>query len=178
MRGARSIVLGYHGCLKAWGDLLLAGADFRPSKEDFDWLGPGVYFWENDARRALEWAEEKVARRGSGEPMVVGAVIALGRCLDLTTREDLELLAAAYESFSDAQAKAGLPMPENRDLKGDPHSDRKLRFLDCAVVRHLERNILDEADEIRAKGGIPLVEPIQTVRGLFVEGGAPRCRTM
>ena len=166
-----STVLGYHGCSGDTARKLLAGAAFEPSEKDFDWLGPGAYFWENDPRRALEWATDKARRGACDDPMVVGAVIALGRCLDLTTRDDLELLGLAHESLKEARELAGLEMPENADLRGDPHGDRKLRYLDCAVIRHLERNIADEAAEVRAKGGTPAIEPIQTVRGLFIEGG-------
>ena len=172
MRSAGRFVLGYHGCLREIGEAVLQGGSFEASDEAFDWLGPGIYFWENDARRALEWAHDKVAALGAGEPMVLGAVIELGRCLDLTTREDLELLSLAYESFRDARATSALPMPENRDARTDPHRNSKLRFLDCAILRHLERNIADEADEVRRRGGTPTVLPIQTVRGLFIEGAA------
>lgn len=171
MRSSGSFILGYHGCYRDVGEKLLTGDVFVASEEEYDWLGPGVYFWENDPRRALEWAKEKVKRSKRGEPMVVGAVIAPGRCLDLTTRDDLDLLQAAYESLKFANERAGADMPQNKDLAHDRFNDRKLRFLDCAVIRHLEKNIEDEAEEVRAKGEIPVVLPIQTVRGLFVEGG-------
>lgn len=171
MRSSGSFILGYHGCYRDVGEKLLAGGVFVASEEEYDWLGPGVYFWENDPRRALEWAIEKVKRAGNGEPMVVGAVIAPGRCLDLTTRDDLDLLQTAYESLKYANERAGADMPRNKDLAHDRFNDRKLRFLDCAVIRHLEKNIEDEAEEVRAKGETPVVLPIQTVRGLFVEGG-------
>jgi hypothetical protein len=171
MRSSGSFILGYHGCYRDVGEKLLAGDVFVASEEEYDWLGPGVYFWENDPRRALEWAKEKVKRAKRGEPMVVGAVIVPGRCLDLTTRDDLDLLQAAYESLKFVNERAGADMPRNKDLSHDRFNDRKLRFLDCAVIRHLEKNIEDEAEEVRAKGEIPVVLPIQTVRGLFVEGG-------
>lgn len=171
MRSSGSFILGYHGCYRDVGEKLLAGDVFVASEEEYDWLGPGVYFWENDPRRALEWAKEKVKRAKRGEPMVVGAVIVPGRCLDLTTRDDLDLLQAAYESLKFVNERAGADMPRNKDLAHDRFNDRKLRFLDCAVIRHLEKNIEDEAEEVRAKGEIPVVLPIQTVRGLFVEGG-------
>ncbi len=43
-RLSASFILGYHGCRKSVGEKLLAGADFEPSDNAYDWLGPGVYF--------------------------------------------------------------------------------------------------------------------------------------
>lgn len=45
------------------------------SERDFDWLGPGAYFWESDPRRAIEWAEWKKSRGDYDAPTVIGAVI-------------------------------------------------------------------------------------------------------
>ena len=162
-----SVLLGYHGCSRAVADRVLAGEAFEPSREDYDWLGPGAYFWENDPRRALEWAVEKGARGTCDEPTVVGAVIMPGRCLDLTTRDDLDLLADAYAAFCETQIASGLEMPQNQDLKHDTYRDRKLRYLDCAVIRHLEA-VAESPDE---NGSVPGLAPIDTVRGLFTEGG-------
>ena len=48
-------VLAYHGCDREVGERILAGEEqVRPSANDYDWLGPGAYFWENSARRALD----------------------------------------------------------------------------------------------------------------------------
>ena len=32
---------------------------FKISREDYDWRGHGMYFWENNKERALLWANEK-----------------------------------------------------------------------------------------------------------------------
>ena len=38
-------VMAYHGCDRAVGERILAGAEHvRPSGNDYDWLGPGAYF--------------------------------------------------------------------------------------------------------------------------------------
>jgi hypothetical protein len=57
-----------------------------------DWLGTGIYFWENSARRALDWAKfakehPKFTRTQVRHPFVVGAIIDLGNCLDLLEAE-------------------------------------------------------------------------------------------
>lgn len=166
-------VLGFHGCSQETADGVLRGAAFRESVEEFDWLGPGVYFWEGDARRALEWADEKVRQGSYPEAAVLGAVIDLGVCLDLTTRDDLNLLADAYESLAQARRISGLTsMPENKDSPRGGAGDKLLRFLDCAVITHLHENITGSNAERDAASGRAAIPPFDTVRGLFTEGEA------
>jgi hypothetical protein len=90
------------------------------SNKDFDWLGPGACFWESDPKRALEWARWKVSQGDYDNAFVIGAVIDLRNCLDLVSREDLELLRAAHESFVAVQRKAGLPVPVNKSARAAP----------------------------------------------------------
>lgn len=158
-RQATSFVLGYHGCDKAVGEKALGGQiRLLQSKRKYDWLGPGTYFWESDAKRAWEFAEWRVDRGDYDEAFVVGAVIDLRHCLDLTSREDLEILRAAHDSFIAVQKKSGLEIPANKNDGFDPNRDRRLRYLDCAVITHLH-SIVAEAD------------PYDTVRCMFTEGG-------
>lgn len=56
-------------------------------------------------------------------------------------------------------------IPENKNVPGDPFQNLLLRFLDCAVIRHLHKDI----DELASQN--PSVEKIDTVRALFEEGG-------
>ena len=54
MRSA-ALVLGYHGCDREVGERILGGGGhLQPSENDYDWLGSGIYFWEDNPRRALE----------------------------------------------------------------------------------------------------------------------------
>lgn len=166
-RLATSFVLGYHGCDRAIGKRAIDGdLDLIQSRRDFDWLGPGAYFWESDPHRALQWAKWKADQGRYSHPYVIGAVIDLGNCLDLTSQEDLALLTEAHKSFVQIRAKADLPLPENLNAPGDPNGDRVLRYLDCAVIRHLHEIMAGE--EARQQG----IEPFDTVRGMFTEGGA------
>jgi len=123
-----------------------------PSNSDYDWLGPGVYFWESNPHRAWEFAIEK-QKRGDGvrRPFVVGAVIDLGLCLDLITKDSLENLKDAHLSLL-ATIPAGSPLPVN-----GPESWR--RRLDCAGIRCFHQ-ILQATDS----------RTIDTVRGIFTEG--------
>lgn len=165
-RLATSFVLGYHGCDATTArKAVLDGDSILQSDRDYDWLGPGAYFWESDPVRAFEWAQWKVKIGHYKEPAVVGAVIDLRNCLDLVSRDDVELYRAAYRSFIKLQKKAGLEIPKNRNPKGVNNGDRALRFLDCAVFRHLHR-IMSTLSTHDAS-----IEPFDTVRGMFVEGG-------
>jgi hypothetical protein len=169
-RLAASFVLGYHGCDRNIGEQALAGnIALVRSEQDYDWLGPGSYFWEADPERALEWANWKTGRGAYAEPFVIGAVIDLGNCLDLIARENLDLLRWAHAAFVQAQTAAGLPMPENKDIKAGRPGDKLLRYLDCAVIKHLHSMI-----EAQPDGGYPevgeYVPAFDTVRGLFTEG--------
>ena len=164
---ATSFVLGYHGCDEVIGRKVLAGElSLSHSDRDYDWLGPGIYFWESDPKRALEWAEEKAGRGECEKPFILGAVIDLGNCLDLLVRENLDWLAIAYEKLKAYRAKSGQALPRNEDRKGATSADKLLRFLDCAVIRHLHTMI---AENDRARTGVELA-PFDTVRGMFTEG--------
>ena len=63
------IVVGYHGCEEEFArDLLLENVKipkWKPSRNSWDWLGHGIYFWEHTPARALRWARERYA--GSGK---------------------------------------------------------------------------------------------------------------
>ena len=50
-------VLGYHGCDRSiMNDVLTGKQDLRVSRNDYDWLGNGIYFWEDSYQRAFQWA--------------------------------------------------------------------------------------------------------------------------
>lgn len=156
-------VLGYHGCDREVGESLIAGkSEFRVSQNDHDWLGEGIYFWENNSERAMEWARFMAGhpkfKSRVREPFAVGAVIDLGHCLDLTEAASLSIVRVAYDILVNAFKKAGAELPENK--KGhDADDDLVQRNLDCAVVNYLHK--------IRKREGL---EPFTTVRGAFTEG--------
>ncbi|MDP2214930.1 hypothetical protein [Phenylobacterium sp.] len=165
-RLATSFVLGYHGCEKSVGMAALRREIvLKPSAKGFDWLGRGVYFWEGDPQRAWEWAMWKKGRGEYKEPFVIGTVIDLGNCLDLTARENIDLLPDAYEGVVAEMAKAGKKLPQNVNAPDDPFKDKLLRYLDYAVIEKVHASI-EEAAAARVTG----VEPFDTVRGLFQEG--------
>jgi hypothetical protein len=143
-------------------DKLVRGlASFIPSEKPYDWLGPGIYFWEADYQRAWEWAQAR-CRRAGGEPLVVGAAIDLGNCLDLLTRTDQELVRGAYDSLTAMYDTAEKPLPVNENSPHGGDRDRRLRTLDCAVISHLHQ--LAEDPKLGPS------TPFDTVRGMLTEG--------
>lgn len=160
-RLSTNFVLGYHGCDKGVADKLLNRSLFEPSRNDYDWLGEGVYFWEANPQRGLDFAIESAARRRKGpssdlftaesKPAVVGAVIELGHCLDLTTLGSIDMVESAFESLKNTFERAGKNLPKNG-------SELLLRRLDCAVINWLHSILALENTKL------------DSVRGVFIEG--------
>lgn len=148
-----SFILGYHGCDAAVAERLLNNQAFKPSQNDYDWLGEGIYFWEANPLRGLQFAQETSKRKGSSikNPTVVGAAIDLGYCLDLTTSRGLQQVKTAHQKFKQVSEEIGTEMPQNRP-------DRLRHDLDCAVVNYLHHL---EAEENRPA--------FDTVKGIFIE---------
>lgn len=73
-------VVAFHGTHRSTAEDLVAGVPFGPSENDDDWLGHGIYFWEYAPQQAWWWAER---RYGKQDAAVVGALVRLGRCIDL-----------------------------------------------------------------------------------------------
>jgi len=167
-RYATSFVLAYHGCDKALGiEAVERKTELLASQSEFDWLGPGAYFWESDPIRAMEWAQSKKKRWQCETPFVIGAAIDLGNCLDLMVRENIALLVPAYETLKAEAEATGGKLPINKDVKGAPGS-KTLRKLDCAVISQLHQLIDEQPEE--GLPGIGRLESYDTVRGLFPEG--------
>ena len=163
---ATSFVLAYHGCEKKVGEAILAGEHHVARSENvYDWLGHGAYFWENSVRRALSWAEflKKYPPEPSkkiSQPFVIGAIIDLGNCLDLTDAASLTIVRAGYDEFVRTMRQAGAPLPVNeaahaRDV------DLVKRKLDCAVLNFVHALRVQQKTE----------DSFDTVRGIFAEGG-------
>jgi hypothetical protein len=160
-RSAPNFLLGYHGCDYATAQAIISnGQQFLTSEKDYDWLGPGTYFWENDPLRALEWAQERTKAGKTKDAFVIGAIIDVGNCLDLTIRENLELLTNAYAMLAEEYKSSEKQMPENKDPISSAGDDKLLRYLDCAVIRYL--HLMHDDD--------PKLDPFDTVRGMFPEG--------
>lgn len=124
-----------------------------------------MYFWENNLARAQKWAKEKESRGEIRKAAVLGAVLSLDRCFDLIDSKFTELLSTYYGSLNANYQTLGLQLPQNRDIQKDVFKDKILRELDCTVIEYMHQEIR------KAREKDPEIQPFDSVRGLFTEGG-------
>ena len=158
------LVLGFHGCDATIRDRIICGEDtLKPSDNSYDWLGNGIYFWENDYNRALEFSHflkenpPHNKKQKINVPAVIGAVLDLGFCMDLLDSENLHILEEGYRMLKDMEKQYGFEIPENVPLEKD--GDLVKRNLDCAVIEVIHQH--------RKKTGLPGYD---SVRAVFFEG--------
>lgn len=146
------LIVGYHGCRSPFAGSLLLGQtsfdEWQQSQNRYDWLGEGIYFWEHSPARAARWARE----RFGAEADVIGAVIQLGACFDLTDELHVTRLANSYVAFRTQYRASKLPLPRNRG------KETKFRELDCAVINACISRLALHGQRV------------DTVRGAFLEG--------
>lgn len=128
------IIIGFHGCEKEIRDRIVNHEiPMNKSEKSYDWLGNGMYFWENDLNRAWDWANAYLNIGKIKEPAVLGAIIDLGYCLDFMNFEYLSLLKPAYNRLKVHLENIGTgKFPQNIKPKGE--DDLLVRHLDCAVI--------------------------------------------
>lgn len=149
-----NLVFGFHGCnLKTYENVLHKYQKLKKSDNTYDWLGNGIYFCENSYQRAYEWAVSRYKDEGA----VLGAVIDLGFCLNLTDYNSTDILKQGYEMLNMKCDVLGVELPENR--YGRSKTDLLLRDLDCAVIQQIH-----EYNHEMGK------MPFDSIRGLFTEG--------
>lgn len=150
-----NLVIGFHGCSKkTYEDVLYHHQPLKRSANKCDWLGNGIYFWENNYQRAYDWAVNK----NGEDAAVIRAVIDLGLCLNLTDYNSSDILRKGYEMLVAKCDVLGEKLPVNR--YGRSRTDLLLRDLDCAVIQQIH-------DYNRSMGKTMY----DSVRGVFPEGG-------
>lgn len=156
------LVLAFHGCDNEVRDAVITGQQqLERSTNSYDWLGHGIYFWENSPARALEFAKAKPANKGSRKintPAVLGAIIDLKHCLDLTEFKNLQFLKSGYDILKDVLETQSLKLPENKNVGNS--NDLLIRHLDCAVIETIHAYNTPE-------------NRYDSVRGMFIEGDCP-----
>lgn len=151
---SKSLVLGFHGCDHSTATrIVTAGSNFLTRQKNYHWLGQGIYFWEDSPSRAWRWASDAHKRGDIEKPAVIGAVIDLGRCLNLVDPSALRMVKEAHTKYVALCKKAGQEPKKN----GGP--EFRARYLDCEVfdTLHLLRELAREP-------------PFDTVRAFFTEG--------
>jgi hypothetical protein len=151
-------VIGFHSCDKEVGLRVLNGEnELLPSINSWDWLGGGVYFWEQNPFRALQYATECAQRKQFNKvpikiPFVIGAIVDLGNCLDLVESSSISVLSSAYKNLEKTSWEGGEKLPIN---KGNN------RALDCLVIESIHNQNLSFKEQV-----------YDTVRCAFPEGEA------
>ena len=150
-------VFGYHGCDRdSVGIPVLTGEKtLKFSHNYYDWLGEGIYFWENAPYRAMEWARscQKNPKQTAGRiknPFVLGAIIELGNCLNLTDLKQMDVLKEAFNIIEVSFKQKNWSLPKNDETK---------RALDCMVI-----NTAVEMNKEKDYQGF------DSVRGAYIEG--------
>lgn len=154
------LVLAFHGCDESVLEKVVNGKDgLKSSENSYDWLGHGIYFWENSESRALDFAkqlqENKKIKSSIKKPAVIGVVLNLGYSLDLLDFENLNILRSGFELLQATHTTS--KFPQNK-VVGDS-KELLLRDLDCAVIETL--HTLREQEQLQS---------YDSVRGVFWEG--------
>ncbi|MDH0423651.1 hypothetical protein [Delftia tsuruhatensis] len=154
-------MLGFHGTDEETVDKILNDPKqhLKKSANTYDWLGGGIYFWENDPHRALSFAEQRMRWAGvkDKKAKVIGAIIDLGLCLNLTEQPALLELKRTHEVVAEDFRLFDDPLPVNG---ADGHLWS--RDLDCLVIETLHRFRRNAKPPLRA---------YDSVRSPFQEGG-------
>lgn len=157
------LVLGFHDCDQHIDNAAISGkTTLVNSTNKYDWLGHGIYMWDNSPARAIEFAKSVKERSEKVIspiifPAVIGSVINLGFCLDLLDYENLSFLKSAHGFLDMFSTVSGMKTPKNK--KDGKSGDLLWRELDCAVVETLHK--------YRESKNMP---PFDSVRGVFSEG--------
>ena len=167
-----NLVIGFHGCDKTTSESLLKNTNsIEKSQKPHDWLGHGIYFWENNLQRAWDWAKDKENRGEIKEAAVVGAILHLGMCCDFMDSQSINLLNAYYKLMKINYEALDRQLPQNKDARRDFHKDKLIRELDCAVIEFMHEQIFDTYQQQVAENGYSNIKIFESTRGVFTEGG-------
>lgn len=139
-------IFGYHGTSNNRATTILAEG-FRASDNDYDWLGTGIYFFQDAPLRARQWAIEQ----HPSNPAVICSRIRLDNCIDLFDIGWQPLLKNVYNSFVEQCRDTDRPLPQQNPQRSKAHR------LDCAFFNF--------AIEL-----ISQAQPIDSIRAAFIEG--------
>lgn len=161
------LVLAYHGCDESIRDLLVSGelAHLDPSSNRYDWLGEGVYFFENDPKRAMLFAEaasenpkKKFTAKPIVTPAIVGVVLRVNRWLDMTMQAGIADFQTAYAALADDRLQNGRRMPTNKSADIDDID---------VILHHLDKAVFDTLHAARVDQKLL---PYDAVKGAFPQG--------
>ena len=167
-----NLIIGFHGCDESVALKLLNNPNkVEISNKPYDWLGHGIYFWENNYQRAMDWAKDKQKKGEIEKAAVIGALLTLDYCLDLVDSEFINTISKYYKLMKADFETINKELPKNADVKRDEHKDLLIRELDCAVIEYLHQKIHEQyTADIKSKG-FSNYKIFDSARGVFTEGG-------
>jgi hypothetical protein len=146
-------LVGYHGTnIESARQILQTG--FTPSRNSYDWLGKGVYFWQDAPYRAWDWAGEYCKKKG-GDPAVIRSLVKIRRdeFMDLLDyHQDPNWTNYLRRTYQYLQEQTSSRLPPNKRSIG---------------YHALDRLVLDTLIEDILK---PMDIDIRAVRACFQEG--------
>ena len=141
-------VYGYHGTSMDRASAIIESG-FKPSSNEYDWLGGGIYFWQDAPKRAWQWAQHTYP----DNPAVVKSLLRLDRsCLDLLDVGYSPLLKTMYNGFIRSYERRNLTLPAQTEKS-------KAHRLDCLFFNYVVSTV---------NSSFP--ESIGSIRSAFVEG--------
>ncbi|HYR09013.1 MAG TPA: hypothetical protein VEQ60_14625 [Longimicrobium sp.] len=136
--------IGFHGTSAEAAQRILASG-FEISRNEYDWLGDGAYFFQDAPVRAMEWARHRFGR----DAAVVGAEIDLADCIDLLDIPWERLVKETHQLYVARFVEAGRPLP-----------------VQTPGAHRLDRHVLNYfVDRVTADG-----LAARSLRAAFVEG--------
>lgn len=151
-------VVGFHGTTVPAAIKILESG-FKMGERDWDWLGAGIYFWQDAPHRAIEWAQLRATGKIGGKAVqdssvaIVEADLALEGCLDLLDNDWNEVIRSSTGEF----LKQLTPTQRNDFKNMQP---RGCNRLDCAFFNYFVASWQDSRPD----------EPIRSVRAAVAEG--------
>lgn len=141
-------VYGYHGTSKR-SAIEINERGFDLSTNDYDWLGTGVYFFQDAPMRAASWARE----RYPDSPAVIKSELVLENCVDLLDIAWNPIIRETYGMFVKEYEKASIPLPRQNPQISKAHR------LDCAFFNYIVEKVFASRDVT-----------IDSIRAVFNEG--------
>ncbi|HEX6042509.1 MAG TPA: hypothetical protein VFZ20_31010 [Longimicrobium sp.] len=137
-------MIGYHGTSDAAARRILSSG-FEISRNDYDWLGDGAYFFQDAPMRALEWARQRYGDHAA----VIGAEIDLRNCVDLIDAKWHEVVRESYTDLVSRLQASAQPLP--RQTHG---------------AHRLDREVINRMTAVLESRGVL----VRVVRAAFAEG--------
>jgi hypothetical protein len=144
---SKPLVYGYHGTSRNNANRILSQG-FQFSENRYDWIGRGIYFFQDAEQRAWEWAEHRHAN-----PAVLGALIELSNFIDLLDIGGFQLISEAYHLLIEEYIQIERPPPNQNPESG-------ARWLDYAVINYAIEQLIELRFQTKVYG----------VRAAFAEG--------